>query len=105
MYKRQIVEGHLKDSFGSARLADVRRGLVEQYVTERSGEVSPGTVIRELNVLKHLLNCAVAWELIPVNHAHGAKPPKAVSYTHLDVYKRQSGNCAAVHAGVQEIAF
>jgi integrase len=49
---------------------------VEQYVTERSGEVSPGTVIRELNVLKHLLNCAVAWELIPVNHAHGAKPPK-----------------------------
>jgi integrase len=73
---RGIVEGHLKDSFGPVRLADVRRGLVEQYVTERSAEVSPGTTIRELNVLKHLLNCAVAWELIPINHAHGAKPPK-----------------------------
>jgi integrase len=73
---RGIVEGHLKDSFGPVRLADIRRGHVEQFVTERSGEVSPGTVIRELNVLKHLLNCAVAWEKIPVNHAHGVKPPK-----------------------------
>jgi integrase len=73
---RGIVEGHLKDSFGPVRLADIRRGHVEQYVTERSGEVSPGTVIRELNVLKHLLNCAVGWEKIPVNHAHGVRPPK-----------------------------
>jgi integrase len=32
--------------------------------------------LRELNVLKHLLNLAVDWELIPVNPCTGVKPPR-----------------------------
>lgn len=41
------------------------------------GKVSNATVIKELNVLKHLLKLSVdVWEYIPVNPATGVKPPK-----------------------------
>jgi integrase len=73
---RGIVESHLTKAFGPMRLADIRVADVRKYVSERSSEVSPGTVIRELNTLKHLLNCAVDEELIPINRAHGVKHPK-----------------------------
>jgi len=39
--------------------------------------VSQGSVIRELGILKHLLNYASASEIIPVNPAASVKPPKA----------------------------
>jgi integrase len=58
------------------KLAEVRRADVQKYVTLRRGEVSPGSIVKELNVLKHLLGLAVEWELIPANPAHGIKPPR-----------------------------
>jgi len=73
---RGIVESHLTKAFGPMRLSDIRNADVKKYVSDRSAEVSPGTVIRELNALKHLLNCAVEAELIPINRAHGVKHPK-----------------------------
>jgi integrase len=73
-----ILEKHLKPFFGeNTRLANIRRVDVQRFVTERSGEVSPASVVKELNVLKHLLALAVEWELLPVNVAHGVKGPKA----------------------------
>jgi integrase len=74
---RGISETHLRQAFGSSRLAEVRRGDVQRYVTERSIVVGAASVAKELNVLKHMLALAVEWELIPVNYAHGVKPPKA----------------------------
>jgi integrase len=73
---RGVMEGHLKDAFGSLKLADIRRADVQRYITERAAKVSAGSVTKELNVLKHLLGLAVEWELIPLNPAHGVKPPK-----------------------------
>ena len=73
---RGIVEGHLKNSFGPVRLADVRRGDVQKYITERSAVVCASSVVREMNVLKHLLNLAVDWELIPLNPCERVKPPR-----------------------------
>ena len=49
---------------------------MQRYITRRSGEVAPGSIVKELNVLKHLLSLAVQWELIPVNPANGVKPPR-----------------------------
>lgn len=73
-----IIETHLKPFFGEGtKLASIRRADVQRYVTERSGEVSAGSVTKELNVLKHLMSLAVEWELIPANPAHGVKSPKA----------------------------
>lgn len=73
-----IMEKHLKPFFGEGlRLAALRRVDVQRYVTHRSGEVSPASLTKELNVLKHMLSLAVEWELIPANPAHGVKSPKA----------------------------
>ena len=69
------MEAHLKPFFGR-KLADIRRVDVQKYITHRSGEVSAASVVKELNVLKHLLGLAVEWELIPANPAHGVKPPR-----------------------------
>jgi integrase len=70
------MEAHLRPFFGTVKLAEVRRADVQKYVTQRSGEVSPGSIVKELNVLKHMLTLAVEWELIPANPAHGIKPPR-----------------------------
>jgi len=71
-YEREqgIMEAHLRPFFGTVKLADIRRVAVQRYITQRSGEVSPGSIVKELNVLKHLLALAVEWELIPANPAH-----------------------------------
>ncbi len=79
-FKREdgILESHLKPFFGSGiKVAVIRKVDVQRYVTHRSGEVSPASVTKELNVLKHLFSLAVEWELIPANPAHGVKAPKA----------------------------
>lgn len=73
---RGIVEARLGPAFGNLRIASIRRVDVERYLTKRMAEVSDGTVIREFNVLKHLLKLATDWELIPRNPAQGVKPPK-----------------------------
>jgi integrase len=75
---RGIVETHLKTAFGPMRLAAIRRKDIENYISTRSeAKVKPGTIIKEFNVLKHLLTVAVRRELIPVNHARDVRPPKA----------------------------
>ncbi len=71
-----IMEAHLKPFFSTGKLADIRRVDVQKYITHRSGDVSAASVVKELNVLKHLLGLAVEWELIPTNPAHGVKPPR-----------------------------
>jgi integrase len=76
-YERQqlIVENHLKPFF-TGKVAEIRRADIQRYVTERSGEVKPATVRKELNVLKHLLNLAVEWEVIIMSPGQGVKSPK-----------------------------
>ena len=78
-YKREdgILAAHLRPFFGDkTRLAAIRRADVQKYITHRSGEVSAASIVKELNVLKHLLGLAVEWELIGANPAHGVKSPK-----------------------------
>ncbi len=57
-------------------LPSIRRQDVQKYITKRLGEVSrlgkvsTDTVIKEVNVLKHVFGLAVDWELIPTNPAY-----------------------------------
>ena len=76
-YEREkgIVNEHLS-TFFAGPLASIRRVDVQRYVTKRAGEVSTHSVLKELNVLKHLLRLAVEWEVVPTNHAQGVKSPK-----------------------------
>ncbi len=71
-----IVENQLRPAFGELSMGNIRRAEIQQYVTRRAGEVSPGSVTKELNVLKHLLGLAVEWELIPFNPALKVKAPR-----------------------------
>jgi len=74
--EKGIVNGQLIPFFERAKLHEIRRRDVQRYITHRSGAVSPASVVKELNVLKHILGLAVDWEIIPVNPAQGVKPPR-----------------------------
>jgi integrase len=76
-YEREkgIVENRLCKFF-NCDIAGIRRVDVQRYVTTRSPEVSAHSVLKELNVLKHFLRLAQEWEIIPINPAHGVKPPR-----------------------------
>src|SRR5262245_7875925 len=75
--EEQILRLHLQP-FYDCKLADIRRADIQKYITLRlSAEASSGSVIKELNTLKHLMKLAVEWELIPFSVAAGIKPPRA----------------------------
>jgi integrase len=71
-----IVENHVRPAFGEMRLAEIRRAEIQRYVTERAINCSAGSVMKELNCLKHFLGLAVEWELIPFNPATKIKGPR-----------------------------
>jgi len=71
-----ILDKHLNPFFGVLKIADIRRAGIQSYITGRTGEVAPGTIVKELNTLKHLFSMAVEWEIIPLNPAQGVKPPR-----------------------------
>jgi integrase len=73
---RGIVQEHLTGFFGTTRLSEIRRADVQRYITARMTDVSAGTALRELNVLKHFLGLCSQWELIPLNAAAGVKAPR-----------------------------
>ncbi len=50
-----IVENQLRPAFGALPMGSIRRPEIEDYITRRAGEVSAGSVTKELNVLKHIL--------------------------------------------------
>jgi hypothetical protein len=65
--ERGIIQNQLKPFF-AGELREITKAKVNRYMTKRCGEVSPGTVVKELNVLKHLLRLASEdWEYIPIS--------------------------------------
>lgn len=78
-YHRQkgIMDSHLTPFFGKIGLALIRRKDVNDYIDSRIGQVSDGTIIKEINVLKRLFNIAIEKEEIIANPTHKASIPKA----------------------------
>jgi len=58
------------------RAKDISRKTIADYISGRSEDVAPGTVRKEITVLKHALRLAVEWELLNSNAAQGANLPK-----------------------------
>jgi len=58
------------------RARDISRKTVAEYISTRSETVAPGTVQKEISVLKHALRLAVEWDLLNTNPAQGARLPK-----------------------------
>jgi integrase len=78
-YTRQegILKQHLKPHFGDMKLAGIRKSDVLAYIHNRTGNVSDATIIKEVNVLKRMLNLALDLEKIPTNPAQRAPLPQA----------------------------
>lgn len=55
---------------------DITKQTIAQYIETRSETVKPGTVAKEMSVLKHALKLAVEWDLLQSNSATGARLPK-----------------------------
>ena len=72
-----IVNQHFKPFFGAMRLAAIRRADVVRYIHKRTGDVAGDTIIKEVAVLKRMLNIAVSLDKIPSNPAVGVELPKA----------------------------
>jgi len=58
------------------RVKTVTKQTIARLIETRSEEVKPGTVAKEMSVLKHCLRLAVEWEMIHQNPAAGARLPK-----------------------------
>jgi integrase len=55
---------------------DITRKAVQDFISTRAETVAPGTIQKEVTVLKHSLKLAVEWELLHENLAQGAKLPR-----------------------------
>jgi integrase len=78
-YTRQegITRSHLIPHFGQMKLGLIRKVHVTEYIHKRTGAISDGTLIKEVNTLKRIFNVAVDLEKIAANPASRAKLPKA----------------------------
>lgn len=94
-YQREegIVNERLKPFFAGS-IASIRRLDIQRYITKRASAtdgrcsgslnksqqapkaISGHSVLKELNVLKHLLRVCVEWEIIPFSPAQGLKSPR-----------------------------
>jgi len=57
----------------------ITKRTVAQYIEARAETVKPGTIAKEMSVLKHCLKLAVEWELLHQNPAVGARLPKVAA--------------------------
>jgi hypothetical protein len=93
---RSILDQHILPRFGDCKLAKVRTEELDRWQSERMGEVSPGTVRKEMMRLKHLLNCAVKWKYIKDSPAKGlhtiTMPPGRVRY----LTPEEAGSCCSI---------
>ncbi len=78
-YVRQqgIIESKLKPFFGSMKLAAIRRGDVIRFIHQREAKAASGTVLKEMGVLRRMLNVAIDLEKISTNPAQRVPLPKA----------------------------
>jgi integrase len=74
----------LLEAFGESLLTDVRPERVERYKADRLASVAPGTVNREVALLRRMLALAIEWELLDANPMQAVKglkePPGRLRY-------------------------
>jgi integrase len=64
---------HLLPAFGAKKLSDITTHSIEDYKIKRLANVKPGTVNREIVLIKREFNLAIAWGNASVNPVKGVK--------------------------------
>ena len=67
---------HIIGEIGNIPLADLRPNHIAKYYTDKSGPLSPGTLIKHHNLIRDCLSHAVKWDLIMRNVAEAVEPPR-----------------------------
>jgi hypothetical protein len=67
--------------------------MIEEYKQQRIAKVKPGTVNREIALLKHMLNLAITWGMAANN------PMKGVKLFREDNFKFTEFNNEVQHLG------
>jgi Phage integrase SAM-like domain len=90
---------HFKEFFGKIRVRDIRVGMLRAYRNHRlrsktkgGGNINVGTVNREMNTLRAMLNEAKINDRITVNHFTKGRPGELIS-TEPNVNIRQHVRC------------
>ncbi len=82
IWRDRDAVGHLTPAFGARLLTEIDREAVERYVARRlSDKAKPGTVQKEITVLKAAYNQAIRWNRVEKNPAakvtvKGASQPR-----------------------------
>lgn len=71
----QQIMVHLNAAFGSMHLGDIGAFGIERYKIERVKKACPGTVNREIALLKHMFNLAEQWGIF-----RGRNPVKGIKF-------------------------
>jgi integrase len=64
---------HLLPVFGARKLGDITMHAIEAYKIQRLEKVKPATVNRELVLMKHMFNLAIAWGKATANPVKGIR--------------------------------
>ncbi len=73
---RGIIENQLRPCFARLPIGLIRRSDVSTFVSKRANEVSAGTVVKELNLIKRVFSVAIKeWELCEHNPASAVTAP------------------------------
>jgi len=83
--------------FGHKRLSEIMNREIERYMQERRKTAQPGTVNRELALLKHMLHKAVDWRYLQSNPARAIKlfkePPGRIRWLNDGERERLLDEC------------
>jgi integrase len=98
--ERDRVKRWIRD-FGSRPLGQITRTEIESWRRERMGRLKPSSINRELSRLRHMLNTAIAWELLGESPIAGMKFQREnnarTRYLSIDECQRLIASCIAPH--------
>jgi integrase len=75
---RWYVRRHLLPFFGEMRLSEIGAADVQVFVSRKSKQIAPKTVVCLRNLLSKIFSTAQRWDFLSVNPAQGAQVPALV---------------------------
>lgn len=66
----------LSMTFGKKKLSEITRKDVDRHIQQRRRELAPGSINRELSLLRNMLDMAVEWGCLERNPARDVRPLK-----------------------------
>jgi integrase len=96
---RWYVRRHLLPFFGAMRLPEIGAADVQMFISQKSKQIAPKTIVCLRNLLSKIFNTAKLWEYVNTNPAQGTQVPALV-----DTRERRTLTPQQIHALLAELA-